>query len=105
MPGGGRGCCLGLLLDLPLEEAAALGLVDDLHVVVDGHVRPVRRVAVVLGTSCGEKSWNRYLLRFCDISLIAALYLSVVKISQHIFDMMHLVSGKDTQLQPPCVVM
>ena len=61
VPGGGRGCCLGLLLDLPLEEAAALGLVDDLHVVVDGHVRPVRRVAVVLGTSCGEKGRNHYL--------------------------------------------
>ena len=79
VPGGGRGCCLGLLLDLPLEEAAALGLVDDLHVVVDGHVRPVRRVAVVLGTSCGEKARNRYLLRFYDESLIVALYHSSVQ--------------------------
>ena len=61
VPGGGRCGCLGLLLDLPLEEAAALGLVDDLHVVVDGHVRPVRRVAVVLGTSCREKGRNNYL--------------------------------------------
>ena len=51
MSGGGRGGCLSLLLDLPLEEAAALGLVHDLHVVVDGHVGPVGRVAVVLGTA------------------------------------------------------
>ena len=51
MSGGGRGGCLSLLLDLPLEEAAALGLVHDLHVVVDGHVGPVGGVAIVLGTA------------------------------------------------------
>ena len=55
VPGGGRGCCLGLLLDLPLEEAAALGLVDDLHVVVDGHVGAVGRMAVVLGPTAFRK--------------------------------------------------
>ena len=51
VPAGGRGGGLGLLLDLPLEEAAALGLVHHLHVVVDGHVGPVGGVAVVLGTA------------------------------------------------------
>ena len=55
VPAGRRGGRLGLLLDLPLEEAAALGLVHHLHVVVDGHVGAVGCVAVVLGTA----AWGR----------------------------------------------
>jgi hypothetical protein len=45
---------LRLLLDLALEEAAALCLVDDLDVVVDGHVRPVCRVPVVIAAATRE---------------------------------------------------
>ena len=55
MSGGRRGGRLRLLLDLALEEAAALCLVHDFDVVVDGHVGAVGRMAVVLGPTAFRK--------------------------------------------------